>query len=156
MINDSTAPRFSASVHSLTERDTCLVATSWANGESGHVCNVPRLAAAVATGSFLHLDAAQAAGRIPVNIGALESFEKSIHVSDLKISDKVQVITPAGETVAKVQPPRDVEAELAVPVEEKVEEVIAASTEAKSADEAEDVAEKPKAEAKEETKAKKE
>ena len=57
---------------------------------------------------------------IPVDISSLINFSKNIHVRDLKVSDKVQIITPADETVAKVQPPRDVEAELAaVPVDEK-------------------------------------
>jgi len=56
-------------VRGLTEAGRCLVATSWANGESGHVCDISRLAASVADGSLLHLDAAQAAGRIPVHVG---------------------------------------------------------------------------------------
>jgi len=58
-----------ARIRALTETCTCLVATSWANGESGHVCDVSRLTASVADRSLLHLDAAQAAGRIPVHVG---------------------------------------------------------------------------------------
>lgn len=63
------APSY-ARIRALTETSACLVATSWANGESGHRCDVLRLTAAVAEGSLLHLDAAQAAGRIPVSIGS--------------------------------------------------------------------------------------
>ncbi|MEK7618372.1 MAG: 50S ribosomal protein L25 [Patescibacteria group bacterium] len=97
---------------------------------------------------------------IPVDISSLINFSKNIHVRDLKVSDKVQIITPADETVAKVQPPRDVEAELAaVPVDEKaaVEAAVAASEKPKAEGE-EGEAEKGKADEKpvKEEKAKKE
>lgn len=60
---------------------------------------------------------------IEVDISVLKEFNDSIHVSDLKISDKVQILAPAEETVATVTPPRDVEAELATPVVEDVSKV---------------------------------
>ena len=56
-------------IRRLTEAGPCLIATSWANGESGHIADVAALVASVAEGSLLHLDAAQAAGRIPVHVG---------------------------------------------------------------------------------------
>ena len=67
---------------------------------------------------------------ISVDISTLVDFSKTIHVRDLKVSDKVQIMTPGEEVVAKVQPPRDIEAEIAaVPVDEKaaVDAAIAAS-----------------------------
>ena len=42
---------------------------------------------------------------------------------DLKVPAKVTVLTPGDELVIKVQPPRDVEAELAQPVVEDVSAV---------------------------------
>lgn len=85
---------------------------------------------------------------ITVDISSLTDFSKTIHVKDLKISDKVQITTPAEETVAKVQPPRDVEAETAAPVDEKaaVEAAVAASEKPKAeGEEAEAKEEKPAA-----------
>ena len=90
---------------------------------------------------------------IPVDISSLDTFEDTIHVKDLKVSEKVQILTLGVEVVAKVQPPRDVEAELAAPVEEKVEEVLAA-TEAEK--EAGVIADEAKTETKEETPTQKE
>jgi large subunit ribosomal protein L25 len=57
---------------------------------------------------------------IEVDISSLNTFEDAIHISDLKISDKVQILASAEDTVATVTPPRDVEAELAAPIEENV------------------------------------
>ena len=70
---------------------------------------------------------------IEVDISHLDTFENSVHIRDLKVSPKVKILNPAEETVAKVQPPRSVEAELASTVSEadKVAEVIAASTQKK-------------------------
>jgi large subunit ribosomal protein L25 len=58
-----------------------------------------------------------------VDISTLVDFSSSIHVKDLKVSSKVKVLTPAEDVVAKVQPPRDVEAELSAPVIEDVSAV---------------------------------
>ena len=55
---------------------------------------------------------------IEVDISVLQTFENTILVKDLKVSDKVAIQTATDELVAKVQPPRDVEAELAEPVGE--------------------------------------
>jgi large subunit ribosomal protein L25 len=60
---------------------------------------------------------------IPVDVSSLDSFQASILVKDLQVSSKVKIITSAEEVVAKVQPPRDVEAELAAPVVEDVSAV---------------------------------
>jgi hypothetical protein len=57
---------------------------------------------------------------IEVNISKLQTFADTIHIKDLNISAKVEVLTPAEEVVAKVQPPRDMEKELSetAPVED--------------------------------------
>jgi len=90
-------------IREATERAPCLVATSWANGESGHVADVNRLAAVVAQGSLLHLDAAQAAGRIPIDPTAAgaDMLSVSAHklygprgVGALVIGEKAETITP--------------------------------------------------------------
>ncbi len=49
---------------------------------------------------------------IEVDVSGLTAFDQAILVKDLKVSDKVEVKTDLEETVAKVQPPRNVEAEL--------------------------------------------
>jgi large subunit ribosomal protein L25 len=59
---------------------------------------------------------------IQVNIASLDVFGKSILVKDLVAPAKVKILTNGDETIAKVQPPRDVEAELA-PVVEDVSKV---------------------------------
>ncbi len=53
-----------------------------------------------------------------VDISVLDNFEKQILVKDLKVSDKVEIKADADEMVATIQPPRDVEAELAPAVDE--------------------------------------
>ncbi len=57
---------------------------------------------------------------LEVDISGMNSFSDVILVKDLKVPAKVTITTDAEETVAKVQPPRDVEAELATPVVEDV------------------------------------
>lgn len=49
---------------------------------------------------------------IEVDISAIKNFSDHISVKDLKVSSKVKILTDADEVVAKVQPPRNVEAEL--------------------------------------------
>ncbi len=49
--------------------------------------------------------------QINVDISVLDSFDKQILVSDLKVSDKVEIKAEADEMVATVQPPRDMAAE---------------------------------------------
>ncbi len=53
-----------------------------------------------------------------VDISVLDNFEKQILVKDLIVSDKVEIKAEADEMVATVQPPRDIEAELAPTVDE--------------------------------------
>jgi large subunit ribosomal protein L25 len=60
---------------------------------------------------------------IPVSLDSLKTLQDSIHVKDLVVSAKVKILTPADEMVAKIQPPRDVEAELSTPVVEDVSKV---------------------------------
>lgn len=55
---------------------------------------------------------------IEVDISSLKTFDDAITAKDLRVSDKVEIKTDPEETVAKVQPPRDMEAELAEPVVE--------------------------------------
>ena len=58
----------------ITDRRDVLLSTGLANGESGHVADVDMLAAALPVGGWLHLDAAQALGKIPVRIDARIHF----------------------------------------------------------------------------------
>jgi cysteine desulfurase len=46
-----------------------LFSLGWANGETGHVVDLERVLGAVDDGVVVHVDAAQAAGRIPIEIG---------------------------------------------------------------------------------------
>ncbi|MFP6626077.1 MAG: cysteine desulfurase family protein [Deltaproteobacteria bacterium] len=55
----------------LCSRGPQLLSMGWANGESGHLADVQGAAACVtaaATDSILHVDAAQAFGRVPVSV----------------------------------------------------------------------------------------
>jgi large subunit ribosomal protein L25 len=60
---------------------------------------------------------------ILVSLDGLQTLQDTIHVKNLSVPAKVKIITPAEELVIKVQPPRDVEAELATPVVEDVSKV---------------------------------
>lgn len=60
---------------------------------------------------------------IPVSLEGLKTLTDSIHIKDLQVAAKVKILAPADEMVAKIQPPRDVEAELAAPVVEDVSKV---------------------------------
>jgi len=60
---------------------------------------------------------------IQVDISVLNDFAASILVKDLKVPANVAITNDAEETVAKVNAPRDVEAELATPVVEDVSAV---------------------------------
>jgi large subunit ribosomal protein L25 len=80
---------------------------------------------------------------IQVDISVLTDFSQAIHIRDLKLGDKVQILANPEEVIAKVQPPRDVEAELAKTADEKsaVEAVVAASEKVKTPEETKDGAE---------------
>lgn len=60
---------------------------------------------------------------IPVSLESLKTLQDTLHVKDLPVPAKVKILTAAEEMVAKIQPPRDVEAELAAPVVEDVSKV---------------------------------
>ncbi len=60
---------------------------------------------------------------IKVNIDNLKTFQDHILVKDLALPPNVTVIKKSDEIVAQVLAPRKIEEELAVPIEEKVEEV---------------------------------
>lgn len=60
---------------------------------------------------------------IEVSIEPLKTLTDSIHVKDIKVPAKVKILTNGDEMLVKVQPPRDVEAELAAPVVEDVSKV---------------------------------
>lgn len=77
---------------------------------------------------------------ILVDISVLEDFSHSIHVKDLSVPKGVTVLSPAEEVVAKVQPPRDVEAELSAPVVEDVASVEGAAEDKPAATEGDDKA----------------
>lgn len=61
-----------------------------------------------------------------VDISVLDSFDKQILVSDLKVSDAVEIKADGDEMVATVQPPRDMEAEEANNVVDEAAAVAAA------------------------------
>lgn len=58
-----------------------------------------------------------------VDIASLATFEDVITVKDIALPKGVAMLTDPEETVAKIQPPRDVEAELSTPVVEDVTKV---------------------------------
>lgn len=60
--------------------ETALVSVGWANGEIGTVQPIAELAALCrARGVLLHVDAAQALGRVPVDAGAIDLCTLSSH-----------------------------------------------------------------------------
>jgi large subunit ribosomal protein L25 len=60
---------------------------------------------------------------ILVDISKLIDLSSTLHVKDLPVPAKVTMLTPGDELVVKVQPPRDVAAELAEPIVEDVTKV---------------------------------
>jgi len=77
---------------------------------------------------------------IEVDISSLQTFDNDILVKDLKVSDKVTVKAEPEEMVAKVQPPRDVEAELAEEIDEAAAVAAAVGPEEGEAAEGEEAA----------------
>lgn len=56
-----------------------------------------------------------------VDIAVLDDFDKTITVGDLKVPNGVEILTPAEEMIAKVDPPRseeELEADLNAPIDE--------------------------------------
>lgn len=72
--------------------------------------------------------------QIEVDISGLDDFSKSIHVSDLKVGEGVEILTDMEQLICKVEPPRS-EEELAA-LEEEVGDAIP-----EGAEEGEEVAE---------------
>ncbi len=101
----------------MTERLTATVALEFI-GESDAVKVLAGTLVKVLSEVEVECLPADLPHNIEVDISGLKTFEDTISVKDLKVSDKVTIKTDAEELVAKVQPPRDVEAELAEPVGE--------------------------------------
>ena len=55
-------------IKETSKNGACLVSVALANGETGQVIDVDAVRAALAPGTLLHVDAAQAVGRIPVRV----------------------------------------------------------------------------------------
>ncbi|MDQ3018547.1 MAG: 50S ribosomal protein L25 [bacterium] len=53
-----------------------------------------------------------------IDISTLKTFEDQITIADLKVSDKVEIKAESEEVIAKVQEPRDMEAEMAEDIDE--------------------------------------
>lgn len=66
---------------------------------------------------------------IVVNVAVLKTLQDTIHVKDLTVPAKVKILTEADEMIIKVQPPRDVDADLSAPVVEDVSKVEGAAEE---------------------------
>lgn len=69
-----------------------------------------------------------------VDISKLQSFQDVIAVSDIPRSDKVEIKAEPDEVIAKVQEPRDMEAELAEQVDEAAAVAAAVGPEPETAD----------------------
>lgn len=69
-----------------------------------------------------------------IDISCLEDMQATLHVKDLKSNNKIKILTPGDELIAKIQPPRDIEAELATPVVEDVSKVEGAAEEKPAAE----------------------
>ena len=55
---------------------------------------------------------------IEVDISPLETFDVLLHVSDLRVPERVTILTDPHEALARVQPPRIEEAPEVAPTEE--------------------------------------
>jgi hypothetical protein len=68
----------------------------------------------------------------------LKTFDDFIQVKDLPVPARVEILTALDDVIVNVQPPRDIEAELAQPVVEDISKVEGAAE-----DKPEEVAETP-------------
>jgi len=69
-----------AQLAKVTNESPCLLTFGWANGETGHVSDVASVVSACAPETLVLLDAAQAAGRIPVALGErVDALTMSAH-----------------------------------------------------------------------------
>ena len=67
----------------LCSQGPCCLATSWVNGETGHIADVTAIAEALDDNGLFHIDAAQAVGRIPID---LSSHDGSLALSAHKFA----------------------------------------------------------------------
>lgn len=72
---------------------------------------------------------------LEADISKLKNFDDVITVADLPVGNKVTILADAEEVIAKVQPPRDVEAELAQQIDEAAAVAAAVGPEEKPAEE---------------------
>jgi len=95
---------------------------------------------------------------INVDISVLDDFDKSIHVSDLKFEEGVQVLTESSQLICKVEPPRSEEEmaaldeEIGDAIPEGAEDAESADADSKDAEKGEESDAKPEGEAKDKTK----
>jgi cysteine desulfurase len=62
-----------------TDATPSLVSIGLANGETGHILDLKRVRAALPDGAVLHVDAAQAVGRIPLALDGVDLLSLSAH-----------------------------------------------------------------------------
>ena len=107
---------------SMTEKLKAMVALEF-TGEAPAVKTLGAILVKVLNEVEVECLPADLPHNIEVSLDSLKTLTDEIHVKALKVSSKVQILTNGDELVAKVQPPRDVEAELATPVVEDVSKV---------------------------------
>ncbi len=141
---------------SMTEKLTAPVTLEFV-GESKAVKEQGGVLVKVLTEVHVECLPADLPHNIPVDISVLKEINNVILVKDLPVPSKVTVQESPDDLVVKVQPPRDVVAELDQPVVEDVSAVVgAAETAAEGEAAAEDQQKEPKAKDDKELKAKKE
>lgn len=121
---------------SMTEKLTATVALEFI-GESQAVKALGGVLVRVLNEVEVECLPADLPHNIQVNLESLKTLQDAIHAKDLQIPAKVKLLTDTAELVVKVQPPRDVEAELATPVVEDVSKVEGAAEEKPAEEEAE-------------------
>ena len=107
---------------SMTEKLKAMVALEF-TGEAPAVKTLGAVLVKVLSEVEVECLPADLPHNIEVSLEGLKTLTDSVHVKDLKVGSKVQILTNGEEMIAKVQPPRDVEAELATPVVEDVSKV---------------------------------
>jgi len=102
---------------SMTEMLTAKVVLEF-TGESGAVKTMGGVLVKVLTEVEVECLPSDLPHNVEVKLETLKTLQDAIHVKDLVLPAKVKMLTDAAELVIKVQPPRDVEAELAPTVED--------------------------------------
>lgn len=117
---------------SMTEKLKTKVSINF-TGESPAVKTMGGVLVKVLNDIEVQCLAADLPHEILVDISSLVDFSSSIHLKDISISDKIQILTPLDEVIIKVQPPRTIEEEAPV-VDEKaaVEAAVTASEKPKA------------------------